>query len=178
MLKYFHISGSIQFSCSVVCDSLRPHGLQHSRPPCPSPTPGPCSNSCPWVGDAIQPSHPLSSPSSPTFNLSQDQGLFKWVSSSHQVAQVLELQLQNQSFQRIFWLISFKIDTFDLFAVQGTLKSLLHNHSLKSSILQCSTFMVQLSHHTWLLDKPKLWLDGPLLAEWCLCFLIPCLGLS
>ena len=55
-----------------------------------------------WVGDAIQPSHPLSSPSPPTFNLSQHQGLFKWVSSSHQVAKVLEFQLQHQSFQWIF----------------------------------------------------------------------------
>ena len=55
------------------------------------------------VGDAIQPSHPLSSPSPPTLNLSQNQGLFKWVSSSHQVAKVLEFQLQHQSFQWIFW---------------------------------------------------------------------------
>ena len=55
-----------------------------------------------WVGDAIQPSHPLSSPSPSAFNLSQHQGLFKWVSSSHQVANVLELQLQHQSFQWTF----------------------------------------------------------------------------
>ena len=55
-----------------------------------------------WVSDAIQPSHPLSSPSPPVFNLSQHQGLFKWVSSSHQVARVLEFQLQHQSFQWIF----------------------------------------------------------------------------
>ena len=55
-----------------------------------------------WVSDAIQPSHPLSSPSPPTFNLSQDQGLFQWASSSYQVAKVLELQLQHQSFQWIF----------------------------------------------------------------------------
>ena len=54
-----------------------------------------------WVGDAIQPSHPLSSPSPPALNLSQHQGLFKWVSSSHQVAKVLEFQLQHQSFQWI-----------------------------------------------------------------------------
>ena len=54
------------------------------------------------VGDAIQPSHPLSAPSPPTFNLSQHQGLFQWVSSSHQVAKVLEFQLQHQSFQWIF----------------------------------------------------------------------------
>ena len=55
-----------------------------------------------WVGDAIQPSHPLSSPSPPAFNLYQHQGLFKWVSSLHQVAKVLEFQLQHQSFQWIF----------------------------------------------------------------------------
>ena len=54
-----------------------------------------------WVGDAIQPSHPLPSPSPPALNLSQHQGLFKWVSSSHQVAKVLEFQLQHQSFQWI-----------------------------------------------------------------------------
>ena len=53
-----------------------------------------------WVGDAIQPFHPLSSPSPPALNLSQHQGLFKWVNSSHEVAKVLEFQLQHQSFQR------------------------------------------------------------------------------
>ena len=52
-----------------------------------------------WVSDAIQPSHPLLSPSPPAFNLSQHQGIFQWVSSSHQVAKVLEFQLQHQSFQ-------------------------------------------------------------------------------
>ena len=55
-----------------------------------------------WISDAIQPSHPLPSPSPPAFNLSQHQDLFKWVSSSHQVAKVLEFQLQHQSLQRIF----------------------------------------------------------------------------
>ena len=161
-------------------NSLWPHGLQHARLPCPSPTSGNCSNSrplsqwchptisssvapfssclqsspasgsflmiyslnsalplqfssvaqlCPilsdpmdystldfpvhhqlleltqinvhWVADAIQPSHPLLSPS-PTFNLSQHQGVFQWVSSLHQVAKVLEFQLQHQSFQWVF----------------------------------------------------------------------------
>ena len=55
-----------------------------------------------WVSDAIQPSHPLSSPSPPAFNLSEYQGLFQWLSSSHQVAKVLEFQLQYQSFQWTF----------------------------------------------------------------------------
>ena len=87
---------------SVESDSLQPKGLQHTRLLCPSPTSGACSNSCPWVSDAIQPSHPLSSPSPPALNLSQHQGLFQWVSSLHQVAKVLEFQLQHQSFQWIF----------------------------------------------------------------------------
>ena len=77
------------------------------------------------VSDAIQPSHPLSSPFPPTFNLPQHQGLFKLVSSSHHVAKALELQLQHQSFQWIFRTDFFRIEWLDLLAVQGTLKSLL-----------------------------------------------------
>ena len=86
---------SVQFSHSVVSDSLWPHGLQHTRPPCPSKLLEFTQTHAHWVGDAIQPSHPLLSPSLPTFNLSQNQGLFKWVSSLHQVAKVLEFQLQH-----------------------------------------------------------------------------------
>ena len=100
-----------------------------------------------WISDAIQPSHPLSSPSSPALNISQHQGLFQWVSSSHQVAKVLELQPQHQFFQWIFRSISFRIDWLDLLAVQGTLKSPLQHHSSKASILWHSAFfMVQLLH--------------------------------
>ena len=100
-----------------------------------------------WVGDAIQPSHPLSPPSPPALNLSQHQSLFQWVSSSHQVAKVLELQLQHQSFQWILRMISFRIDWLDLLAVPGTLKSLLQQHKSKASILWHSAFfIVQLSH--------------------------------
>ena len=100
-----------------------------------------------WLGDAIPPFHPLSSPSPPVFNLSQHHGLFKWVSSSHQVAKVFEFQLQHQSFQWTLRTDLFKMDWLDLLAVQGTLKSLLQHHSSKASILWCSAFfMVQLSH--------------------------------
>ena len=101
-----------------------------------------------WVSDAIQPSHPLSSPSPCTFNLSQHQGLFQWAGSSHQVSKVLELQLQHRSFQWIFKTdFLSKINWLDLLAVQGTLKSLLQHHSSKAAILQCSAFfMVQLLH--------------------------------
>ena len=93
---------SVQFSWSVMSDSLRPHGLQHARPPCPSPTPRVHSNSLPSSRWCHPPSHPLSSPAHPAFNLSQHQGLFQWVGSLHPVAKVLELQLQHQSFQWIF----------------------------------------------------------------------------
>ena len=99
-----------------------------------------------WISDAIHLSDPLLSPSPPALNLSQHQGLFKWVSSLHQVTKVLEFQLQHQSFQDWYsGLISFGIDGLDLLAVQGTLKSLLQHHSSKASVLQCSAFfMVQL----------------------------------
>ena len=82
-----------------------------------------------WVGDAIQPSHPLSSPSPPAFNHSQHQGLFKWVSSSYQVAKILEFQLQHQSLQWTPRTDFLRMDWLDLLAVQGTLKSLLQHHS-------------------------------------------------
>ena len=96
------------------------------------------------VGDAIQPSPPLSSPS-PVLSLSQHQGLFQWVGSSHQVAKVVELELHHQSFNEYSGLISFRISCFDLLAVQGTLKSILQHRSSKASILRCSAFfMVQL----------------------------------
>ena len=95
-------SGSVQFRHSVVSNSLWPDGLLHVRPPRPSPTPGFTQNHVHWVGDVMQPSHPLLSNSPPTINLSQHQGLFKWVSYLHQVAKVLEFQLQHQSFQWIF----------------------------------------------------------------------------
>ena len=90
------IDTHLLFSHSVLSDSLQPHGLWHARPPCLSPSPGACSNLCPlsrWGHPTI-----LSSP--PAFYLSQHQGLFKWVFSSHQVAKVLEFQLQHQSFWR------------------------------------------------------------------------------
>ena len=100
-VTHYPPAASVQFSsvaqsCPTLCD------------PMDCSTPGfPVHHQLPeftlthvhWVGDAIQPSHPLSSPSPPALNLSQHQGLFKWVSSSHQVAKVLEFQLQHQSFQ-------------------------------------------------------------------------------
>ena len=90
-------ASSVQFSRSIVSDSLRPHESQNTRPPCPSPTTRVHPNPCPWSRWCHPPSHPLSSPSPPAPNLSQHQSLFQWVNSSHEVAKVLEFQLQHHS---------------------------------------------------------------------------------
>ena len=94
-------SASVQFSlvtqsCPILCDPMN-----HSTPGLPvhHQLPESTQTNVHWVGNAIQPSHPLSSLSPSALNLSQHQGLFKWVSSSHQVAKVLEFQLQHQFFQ-------------------------------------------------------------------------------
>ena len=98
-----------------------------------------------WVGDAIQPSYPLSSPSPPAFNLSQHQGLFK------SVLHIRGPKYWSFSFSispsnEYSGLISFRMDWLDLLGVQGTLKSLLQHHSWKASVLWCSAFfIVQLS---------------------------------
>ena len=136
-----------QFSHSIMSDSLQTHRLQHARPPCPSPIPGVAQTHVHWVGDAIQPSHPQSSPYPPAFNLSQHQGLFKWVSSPHQVAKVLEFSFSISPSNEYSGLICFRMDWLYLLAVQGTLKSLFQHHNWKTSILWHSGFfMVQLSH--------------------------------
>ena len=131
-------------SVAQSCPTLQLHGLQHARPCCPSPTPRVYSKSCPLSQGCIQPSHPLLSPP-PTFSIAQHQGLFKWVSSLHQVAKVSASTsvLPNE----YSGLISFRMDWLDLLAVQRTLKSFPQHHSLKASILWCSSFfVVQLSH--------------------------------
>ena len=94
------------------------------------------------VGDPIQPTHPLSAPSLPAFNLSQHQSLFKWVSSSHQVPKYWHFSFSISPFNEYSELISFRMYWLDLLAVQGTLKSLLQHPSSKASILQCSAFFI------------------------------------
>ena len=156
-------------------NSLQPHGLQHARLPCPSLTgklelrklqlPEFTQTHVHWVGDDIQPSHPVI-PFSSCLQSSQHQCLFKWVSYSvsFQMSQLFSV-FSNESALRIRWpkywsfsfnispsneysvLISFRMDWFDILAVQGTRMSLLQHHSSKISILRHSTFvMVQLSH--------------------------------
>ena len=100
-----------------------------------------------WVSDVIQPSLLLSSPSPLAFNLSQHQGLFKWVSSLHQVAKYWSFSFNISPSNEYSGLISFRMDWLDLLAVQRTLKSLLQHHSSKASIFMCSAFLiVQISH--------------------------------
>ena len=141
----FELIGSVQFSHSVVSDSLQPHGLQHSRLPCPSPTPRACSNSCPsspcWH-PTISSCYPLLIPPSifPSIRVFSNE-------SALHIRQPKYWSFSISPSNEYSGLISFRIDWFDLLAVQRTLKSLLQHHSLKASILQCSAFfMVQLSH--------------------------------
>ena len=136
---------SVQFSRSFVSDSLQSHGLQHARPPCPSPTPRVYSNSCPshqlchpTISSSVIPfsSCLQSFPASGSFPMSQfftsgGQSIGVSISASNEYS----------------GLISFRMGWLDLLAVQGTLKSLLQHHSSKASILQCSAFfIVQLSY--------------------------------
>ena len=139
---------SVQFSRSVVSDSLQPHELQHARPPCPSPTLG--SSLKLMSIESVMPSsrlilcHPLLllPPIPPSIRVFSNESTLrmrwpKYQSFSFSISPSNEHP----------GLISFKMDWLDLLAVQGTLKSLLQHHSSKASILQCSTFFtVQLSH--------------------------------
>ena len=137
----------VQFSQSVMSNTLWPVECSTPGFPIHHQLPELAQTYIHQVGDAIQPSHPLSSPSPPAFNLSQHQGCFQWVSSAHQVSKLLELRFQHHSFQRVFRIDFIRIDWLDLLAVQGTLKSLLQHPSSKASILRRSAFlMVQLSH--------------------------------
>ena len=156
-----------------------PHGLQHAILPCPSSTPGACSNTCPlsqWC-------HPTTSSSVVPFsscllNLSQHQGFSQWVSGIRW-PKYWSFSFSISPSNDYSGLSSFRMDWLDLLTVQETLKSLLQHHSSKASILWCSAFlMVPISHPYILLEKTSLWLYEPLSAKWHLCFFICCLGWS
>ena len=118
--------GRFQFSSVQLLSRVRvfeTNEPQHTRPPCYHQLLESTQTHVHWVSDAIQPSHPLLSPSSPALNLFQHQSLFQWVSSSHQVAKVLEFQLQHQSFQWTPRTNLLRMDCLDLLAVQGTQES-------------------------------------------------------
>ena len=146
-LSRFFSNSSVQFTHSVMSDSLQPHESQHTRPPCPSPTPGVYSNSCPsswWCQPAISSSVvPFSSSPNP----SKHQGLLQWVNSSHKVAKVLEFQLQHQSHQ---WTLRTDLLKDGLVGSPCSPRDSQESsptHSSKASIFQRSAFFtVQLSH--------------------------------
>ena len=136
LMLLLHGFSSVQFSRSLVSNSLWPHGPQHIRLPCPSPTPGtyPLTH-VHWVGNAIQPSHPMSAlllplsifPSIRVFS-NESALCIKWPKHWH-------FSFSSSPSNEYSGLISFRIDWLDLLAVQGTLKSLLQHHSSKTPIL-------------------------------------------
>ena len=141
------INRSVQFSsvtqsCLTLCDSMN-----HSTPGLPlhHQLPESTQTHVHWVGDAIQPSHPLMSPSPPALNLFQHQGLFKWVSSFFCIRwpKYWSFSFSFSPFSEHPGLISFRMDCLDLLAAQGTLKSLLQHHSSKASVLWCSAFVTK-----------------------------------
>ena len=177
------------FSCSVVSDSLQPLDCSTPGFPVHHHLLELAQTHVHWVGDAIQPSHSLSSPSPPAFNLSQHQGLFQccYVWSKYSLLcnmfhDALHIQWpQYWSFSispsnEYSGLISFMIDWFNLLKPRDSQESspapqfeIINSSAL--SLLYGPTHIL-----TWLLEKPELWLHGSLSVKWCLCFLICCLG--
>ena len=145
---------SVQFSCSVVSESLRTHEPQHARPPCPSPAPWVHPNPCPlsqWchptISSSVFPfSCPQSFPASGFFPMSQ------FFASGGQSIGSFSFSISSSNEHS--GLISFRIDWFDLLAVQVTLRSLLQHHSSKASILWRSALLSNSHIHTWPLEKP------------------------
>ena len=154
MLKV--IIKSVQCCCSIVSNTLQTHGLQHVRPPCPSPTPRACSKSCSFK--SVIPSkhlilcHPLLLPPSifPTINVFSNESVLR-IRWPKYWGFCFSISPSNE----YSGLISFRVDWFELLAVQGTLKSLLQHHSWKASILRRSAFfMVWLSYPYKTTGKP------------------------
>ena len=151
------------------CANLWLHGLQHIRLPCLSLSLR-VQTHLYWVGDATELVLPLLSPPSPTLHLSQYQGLFQWVSSSHHLVNNGSISLSNSPSNEYSWLISFRIDSCDLLVAQETLKIIFQQqfesiNSLALSLPYVPTFTS--IHDYW---KTHTSLYTPLLALWCLCF--------
>ena len=143
---YCHLG---QFNSSVLSDYLRPHGLQHIRPPCPSPTPGVYSNSCPFIESLITSNHPILC--RPLLHLPSIFPSIRVFSNESALCirwpKCWSFRFSINTPNEYSELISFRMDWLDLLAVQGTLKSLLQHQSSKASILWHSAFfIVQFSH--------------------------------
>ena len=170
---------SVHFSCSVVCSSLRPHGPQHARLPCSSPTPRVLPKLLSI--ESVMPSnhlllcHPLLLLPSifPSIRVFSNESVLhirwpKYWSFSFNISP------SNKHPE----LISFRMDWLDLLAIQGTLKSLLQNHSSKASILHCSAFFIVQLSHPYMTTVKNISLTRWTFVGKCLCFLICCLGWS
>ena len=163
---------SIQFSCSVVSNSLRPHGPQRARPPCPSPIPGASSNSCP-VSWQCHPtisscvilfsSHLQSFPVSGSFQMSQFSASGGWSIGVSALASVLPMNIQD-------W---FPLGWTGWISLPSKWLSWVFSNTTvqKHQFFGAQLSLLSNSHiHTWLLGKPKLWLHGLLSAKWSLLF--------
>ena len=173
-----HILLSVQFSHSVMSDSLRPHELQHAKLPCPSPTPGVHPNSCalswwchPAISSSVVPfsSCPHSLPTSGSFPMSQ---LFAWGGQSIGVsASASVLSMNTQDWSPLGWTGWICVQLKGLTRVYSNTTVQKHQFFGTQLFSQSNSLI-----HTWPLEKPQPWLDGPLMAKWCLCFLICYLG--
>ena len=155
--RTFLFSQSVQLAQLYL--TLWPHGLLHTKPPCPSPTPGVYSNSHPlsrWCHPTI--SHPLSSPSPPTFHFSQHQRLFQWVNSSHEVAKVLAsfLPKKPQGWSPSEWTGWISLQSKGLSRVFSNTTVQKHLFFGAQPSSQSNSHI-----HTWPQEKPLPWLDGP-----------------
>ena len=168
MINFYFIS-SVARSCQTLCNpmdcSMPGFSVHHQLLEL-------TQNPVHWVGDAIQPSQPLSSVSPPAFNLSQHQGFFSNESVFHiRWPKYWSFSFSIRPSNEHSRLISFRMDWLDLLAVQGTLKSLLQHHSSKASFLWHSAFfVVQLSHPYMTTGKTKALTKWTLLAKWCSAF--------
>ena len=149
-LSVFRHFSSVQLNPSVVSNSLWAHRLQHTRLPCPSPTPGTYSSSCPssqWWHPTISTCSPLLLPPSifPNIRVFSNESilLIRW-------PKYWSFNFSISPSNEYSGLISFRIDWLDLLAVQGTLKSILQHHSLKASILSLSAFFTVQHSHTYM----------------------------
>ena len=155
-LTHKSLSFHYQFSPSVVSVSLRPHGLQYTRPPCLSPTPGVYPNSCPlsrWchptISSSVIPFSPSPSSVFPSIRVFSNESVLR-IRCPKYWSFSFSISPSNEHSGLIF----FRMDWLDLLAVQGTLKSLLQHYSSKASILRHSAFFIIQAHiHTWPLEK-------------------------
>ena len=155
---------SVQYSRSAVYYSLQPHGLQHTRLRCPSPTPEFTQTPAYWVGHAILPSHLLSC-SSPAFNHSQHQGFFsQWVSSLQQVSIGVSTSLGVLLMNTKDW---FPLGLTCLISLLSRDLRVLSKTTVQSHLFFCAQLsLYSNSHiHTWPLEKQQPWLGGPLSAK-------------